>query len=270
MGDQMAGLENATKDLSGRKVLITGGSRGLGLALTNALLSRGADVTAVAREEAGLAEAARLGVRTRMGDVTDRDFVHNLVGEVAPSVLILNAGAIPRMAPIDEQDWDGFSAVWNTDVKATLHGVQAALSTPLPQGSRVLVVSSGAALVLGVPFISPENLRLSGGYIGAKRAVWFMAHNANGVAKERGLGIQFQVLLPMQVIGDTNIGREVANAYAVLEGTTPEDHLATRYGPPYSPTMYGEHVADLLIDPKYDAGVAYGFRRGSPIVALDV
>jgi len=34
--------------------------------------------------------------------------------------------------------------------------------------------------------------------------------------------------------------------------------------------MYGEDVADFLIDPKYDAGVAYGFRRGSPVVALDV
>lgn len=52
-------------------------------------------------------------------------------------------------------------------------------------------------MVLSVPFIKPETLRLSGGCIGAKRMQWFMAHSANAVARERGLGIHFQVILPM-------------------------------------------------------------------------
>jgi hypothetical protein len=55
------------------------------------------------------------------------------------------------------------------DVKAGVHGIQAALKAPMASGSRVLIMSSGAALVLSSPHISPQRLRLSGGHVGAKR-----------------------------------------------------------------------------------------------------
>ena len=74
-------------------------------------------------------------------------------------------------------------------MKAGLVGIQAALNTPMKRGGRVLVMSSGASMVLAVPLIAPESLRLSGGYIGAKRMLWFMAHSANAVSRERDLGI---------------------------------------------------------------------------------
>jgi NAD(P)-dependent dehydrogenase (short-subunit alcohol dehydrogenase family) len=55
-----------------------------------------------------------------------------------------------------------------TDVKAGLYWLQAALNLPLKPGSRVLVVSSGAA---------QNGSPLSGGYAGAKRMLWFMAND---------------------------------------------------------------------------------------------
>src|ERR1700738_68598 len=116
----------------------------------------------------------------------------------------------------------------------------------------------------------PEALRLSGGYVGAKRGIWQMAHNANSVAKERGLDVHFQVLLPLQLVGDTGLGRTVATAYAERDGTTVEDHLVKRYGMPFLPKQYGQEVADVLTVPRYATGVAYGFRRDTPIMALDV
>jgi hypothetical protein len=39
-------------------------------------------------------------------------------------VLILNAGARLPVKPIDQQSWDEFSIVWNTDVKAGLVGIR--------------------------------------------------------------------------------------------------------------------------------------------------
>src|SRR5262249_61559739 len=142
-------------------------------------------------------EIERLGARTIQGDATDAALMDKLVADIRPSVLILNAGATPHMGPIDEQSFESFSVVWDTDVKATLHGVQAALKTPMPKGSRVLLASSGAAQVLSLPALRPEAMGLSGGYIGAKRAIWLMAHSANAVAKERELDIHFQALLPL-------------------------------------------------------------------------
>jgi hypothetical protein len=63
----------------------------------------------------------------------------------------------------------------------------------------------------------PEALRLSGGYVGAKRVIWQMAHNANSVAKERGLDVHFQVLLPLQLVGDTCGCRKLDSAILVMK-----------------------------------------------------
>jgi NAD(P)-dependent dehydrogenase (short-subunit alcohol dehydrogenase family) len=267
IGDARGGV--ATQNLQGQRVLITGGSRGLGLAMVKALLARGARVTVLARRRAGLGDVERLGADGMQGDATDAALMDGLVANLKPAVLILNAGATPHMSSIDEQNFDSFSVVWNTDVKAALHGVQAALKAPMPKGGRVLLASSGAAMVLSLPAIRPEAMRLSGGYIGAKRVIWLMAHNANGVAQERGLDLHFQVLLPLQLVGETGLGHTVASAYAERDGTAVEDHMK-RYGTPLLPEQYGEQVADVLTEPRYAAGVAYGFRRDTPIMALDV
>jgi hypothetical protein len=49
------------------------------------------------------------------------------------------------MGPMDQLSWANFTAPWEHDVKAGLYWLQAALNRPLKLGSRVLVVSSGAA-----------------------------------------------------------------------------------------------------------------------------
>ena len=258
------------ENIEGQRVLVTGGSQGLGLAVVETLIARGAKVTVLARHRAGLGDAERLGADAVQGDATDAALMDGLVADLRPSVLVLNAGATPHMGAIDEQSFESFSVVWNTDVKATLHGVQAALKAPMPNGGRVLLVSSGAAMVLSHPAIRPDAMRLSGGYIGAKRVIWLMAHNANGVARERGLDLHFQVLLPLQLVGETGLGRTVAGAYAERDGTTVEEHLISRYGNPLLPKQYGNDTADILTDPCYVSGVAFGIRRDAPIMALDV
>jgi len=71
-----------------------------------------------------------------------------IVADAQPDILVLNAGARLPLKPIDDQTWDDFSAIWNTDVKASLVGIQAALKTPMKPGSRVMAMSSGAATVV--------------------------------------------------------------------------------------------------------------------------
>jgi NAD(P)-dependent dehydrogenase (short-subunit alcohol dehydrogenase family) len=229
--------------------------------MVEALLAAGAEVTAIARDERSLAEVERLGAQVQRGDATDATLMDRIVGEVRPSVLILNAGATPVTGPLDEQTWDGYSTVWNTDVKAGLHGVQAALKSTLPSGSRVLIASSGAAMV-GAP--------LSGGYAGAKRQLWFMAQDANAIAQERGLDLRFQVLVPLQMVGDTDLIREVAGAYARRQGISMEEFRAARYGVGFmSAEAYAQHIVALLTDERYSTGVAYGFRSDTGITSMD-
>jgi NAD(P)-dependent dehydrogenase (short-subunit alcohol dehydrogenase family) len=256
--------------LSNEKILITGGSRGVGFAIATALLKHGAQVTVVARDRQSLCDVASLGACVIAGDATSADLMDRLVAEIQPSVLILNAGTKLAMASIFDQSWGTFSAAWNADVKAGLHGIQAALKAPMPRGSRVLIMSSGAAMVLGVPYIPPRSLRLSGGYVGAKRMLWLMAHHANAAAEERSLDLNFQVLAPLQLMAETELGREVAAAYSAREGISTEEYILARYGKPLSPRQIGEQVVTLLAEPRYAKGVAYGFKSEADIIPLDV
>src|ERR1700753_1495862 len=129
----MRGLEDA-------KVIVTGGSRGLGLGIVESLVRRKANVTVVARDEGRLAEvAARLPVVVTAGDVTDRDFAARLLASVRPDFVVLSAGKTPAMAPLHEHTWESFSGVWEHDVKSNFFWVQEALKLPLPKGSRVLL-----------------------------------------------------------------------------------------------------------------------------------
>src|SRR5438552_224604 len=212
--------------LKDKNVVVSGGSRGLGLGLVEALVAHGAKVTVVARDADALESVrARLGVATISADVTDETAAHRILAEVRPDILALNAGAPPRMGRLDQLSWADFSVPWETDVKAGLYWLQAALNLPLKPGSRVLVGSSGAA-VNGSP--------LSGGYAGAKRMLWFMAKYANGVSEQKKLGIRFQTILPRQVIGGTGTGDEASSAYARTLGIKPDEFLA-RFGTPMPP-----------------------------------
>src|SRR5258707_431509 len=84
--------------LEGQNVVVTGGSRGLGLGIVEALVARKAQVTVVARDPGRLDEVARrLGVNGGRGDVTDEKRGHGILADVRPSVLGLNPGATPAM-----------------------------------------------------------------------------------------------------------------------------------------------------------------------------
>jgi NAD(P)-dependent dehydrogenase (short-subunit alcohol dehydrogenase family) len=247
-------------NLTDKNVVVTGGSRGLGLGLVEALVAHGASVTVVARDADALAAVrARLGVATISADVTEETAAHRILGEVRPDILVLNAGATPPMGRLDQVSWADFTATWDTDVKAGLYWLQAALNLPLKPGSRVLVGSSGAA-VNGSP--------LSGGYAGAKRMLWIMAKYANGVAEQKKLGIRFQAIVPQQIVGGTGVGDAGANGYARAMGVKREEFLA-RFGAPMPPREFGEKVISVLIEPKYAEGLAFGLKGDTGITMLE-
>ncbi len=247
-------------DIKNKKVVVTGGSRGLGVGVVEAFVDRGAAVTVVARASEALdALRERLGVTTVAADIRDENAAKRVIGEVRPDVVVLNAGAKPPMAPMDQISWTDFTATWEHDVKAGLHWLQAALNLPLAPGSRVLVVSSGAA-VGGSP--------MSGGYGGAKRMLWFMAHYANRISTQRELGICFQTIIPRQMILGTGIGDTAAGAYAKGLGIAPEEFV-TRFGAPMPPRLFGDNVLAVLEDPKHADGFAFGLTGDAGVTTME-
>jgi NAD(P)-dependent dehydrogenase (short-subunit alcohol dehydrogenase family) len=246
--------------LKDANVVVTGGSRGLGLGLVEALVAQHARVTVVARDAEALAAVrARLPIATIEADITDESAARRVVAEIRPDILVLNAGAKPLMGRIDQMSWTDFSAIWEHDVKAGLYWLQAALQQPLRPGSRVLVLSSGAA-VNGSP--------MSGGYGGAKRMLWLMAKYANGVSEQMGLGIRFLTIVPRQMVLGTGIGDAGATAYARAQGITPEQFVA-RFGAAMPPRAFGDRVVSVLDDPKYAEGFAFGLSGDSGVAILE-
>ena len=246
--------------LNNKTVIVTGGSRGLGLGLVEALVAHGARVTVVARDADVLAAVhARLGVATVAADVTDEAAAQRILADVRPDILVLNAGATPRMGRLDQISWADFTAPWETDVRGGLYWLQAALNLPLKPGSRVLAVSSGAAV---------NGSQMSGGYGGAKRMLWFMAKYANGVSQEKDAGIRFQTIVPRQMVLGTGVGDAGANAYAGAMGITPAEFVA-RFGAPMPPREFGEKVVSVLDDPKYADGFAFGLNGDAGITMIE-
>ena len=95
--------------LKDKTIVVTGGSRGLGLGLVEALVDQGAKVTVVARDQAALAAVKqRLGVAMIPADVTDEGAAQRILADVRPDILVLNAGATPRDGSVGPAELGGF------------------------------------------------------------------------------------------------------------------------------------------------------------------
>ncbi|MFO1369100.1 MAG: SDR family oxidoreductase [Marinagarivorans sp.] len=246
-------------NLADKKILITGGSRGLGLGIVEALVAHGANITVVARDQNRLAQlAARLPVATISADITDAVAAESILNATAPEIIILNAGAPPKMTKLTEISWQDFSHSWEIDVKAGLYWLQAILKSSTPFAQRILVVSSGAA-VNGSP--------ASGGYAGAKRMLWLMAQYAQGIAEQNNVNKRFQVVVPRQMFLGTGIGDAGAQAYAQMAGITPEEFVK-RFGAAMPPRAYGDKVVTLLTEAQYAEGFAFGINGENGISIL--
>jgi NAD(P)-dependent dehydrogenase (short-subunit alcohol dehydrogenase family) len=204
-------------DLQDKTTVVVGASRGLGRGIARAFAEAGAPVVAVARSGPALGDlaATSASIRTEVADAADAAVAWRLLDQYEPEVLVLVAGAAPVMHPLQHQTWETFSVNWHTDVRIAFSWLREALLKPLPPGSRVVVVSSGAA-INGSP--------ASGGYAGSKATQRFIAGYAQEESRRAGLGIVVTAVLPRKTpFGD--VGRHGVRAYAARDGQTEEAYL---------------------------------------------
>lgn len=235
-------------DLSGMSTLIVGASRGLGRGIAVAFHEAGADVVAVARRPAPLAElaAAQPGVRTEVADAVDEDSANRLIDRYRPQVLVLVAGATPVMGELPHQMWKSFSTNWHADVRIAFNWLRAALAAPLAPGSRIVVVSSGAAL-RGSP--------LSGGYAGAKATTRFLAQYSQSHSDRDDLKITVTTVMP-RMTPHGEVGRAGIRAYAQLGGQS-EDEFTEELGALLTPEIAGAALVDLVLSDPASTAPAY-------------
>lgn len=123
--------------------LVTGGSSGIGRAITERLAADGADVLAIGRTPERVAEVdAIAGVTGITLDITDHGAVAGTVADRDIDVLVCNAGVVEPLGPVHEAAVE--DAVRAIDINLTAH--VALVHAVLP---RMVATGSGHVLVTG-------------------------------------------------------------------------------------------------------------------------
>ncbi|MFP7674171.1 SDR family oxidoreductase [Marivita sp. S0852] len=141
-------------DLSGKTVLITGASRGIGAETARIFANAGANVALIARSSDSIADlAGEIGPQavaipcdiSRYWEVEKA--VENCVGAFGRlDILINNAGVIEPISRLEDAHPDGWGQAIDINLKGVFHGIRAALPEMAQAGGgTVLTVSSGAA-----------------------------------------------------------------------------------------------------------------------------
>src|SRR3954468_1243549 len=118
--------------VTGRTVLVTGGTKGIGKGIAGVFSRAGANVVVVGRErERGEAAAAELGGTYLAADISRAEDCERMAAETVErcggiDVLCANAGIFPdtKLADMGEADID---AIFATNVKGTMLSVKACL-----------------------------------------------------------------------------------------------------------------------------------------------
>ncbi|WP_458318815.1 3-oxoacyl-ACP reductase FabG [Mycolicibacterium brisbanense] len=150
-------------DWSTMRVLVTGGSRGIGLGIAQGFLRAGAAVAISGRSPDALEAATnRLGgprVHSVLADVADPRACVAMVQEAEDrlgglDVLCANAGIYPERT-LDKLDADDVSAILATNVAGTIFSVQACRAALKASGrGRMVVTSSITGPITGFPGLS--------------------------------------------------------------------------------------------------------------------
>lgn len=192
-------------DLSGKKALVTGASRGIGRIIAVALAAAGADVAIAARSQDGLAETARevtdLGRKafvfpldvTRQEDVTAA--VHEairLLGQL--DVVVNNAGGTNFTVPFLDMRISGWEKVMRLNLDSTIYVCQAAGPHMRERGRGSVINVASVAGLSSAPGLIPY---------GASKAAVISVTKTLAV-EWAGFGVRVNALCPGWTATDLN------------------------------------------------------------------
>ena len=153
-----------TSDLSGKIVIITGASRGIGLGIAQGFARAGAILTLIADDQAMTAVAAEIGANGQVADITDAAAVERaLEGLTRIDVLINNAG-LERLTPISAGDADT-EAIFRRIIEINIIGTQIVTRRALP------LMQEGGVIINTASIWGRVAEPLFGAYVASKHAI---------------------------------------------------------------------------------------------------
>ncbi len=238
-------MAKETRSLSGKVVAITGGGRGIGRAIAQALAREGALVAvgdldvasaeSVASELGGQALGLPLDVTDHAGFTGFLDEVESKLGPL--DILVNNAGIMP-VTPLLEESPGSVARQLEINLHAVIHGTQEAMRRMVPRRTGHIVQLASVAGRNGFPHLAT--------YCATKHGVVGLSEAVR--VELRGTGVEISVVMPSIVRTELTTGLVEARG---VKSVAPED-VATE-------------VIGALKKPRFDVFVP---RSTGPLVAI--
>jgi NAD(P)-dependent dehydrogenase (short-subunit alcohol dehydrogenase family)/uncharacterized protein YndB with AHSA1/START domain len=230
------------RELANQRVLVTGGSSGIGLAVAERLAQEGAEVALLARNELGLAAAKRklaesgAEALTLPADVTDRKQLAAAVDKAAQKMggldVVVTAAASLAFGRFVETEPEDFDGTVETILGGTVDTIRAAV--PYLEDSRGAVVVIGSiAAHMPLPGMSA--------YTASKHGLVGFLETVRVELEERGSSLTVSLVNPGAV--DTPLWSTLESSTGLLPPSPPGPTL-------YSPESIAEAVVDVVRHPR--------------------
>jgi NAD(P)-dependent dehydrogenase (short-subunit alcohol dehydrogenase family) len=212
------------QELHGHHAVVTGGSRGIGAAITRALAERGCNVTVMARDRARLETfCEQLGDEFESSfhavpvDMLDADAIaaafattRDATGD--PTILVNNVGAA-ETAPFSKTDADLWQRMIGLNLTAAFHACRQVIPAMVAAGHGRIVNIASTAGVRGYPYVSA--------YTAAKHGLVGLTRSLAVELVETG--VKVNAVCPGYA--DTDLIRESARLVAARTGRSAEEIL---------------------------------------------
>jgi 3-dehydrosphinganine reductase len=243
----------------GKKVIITGGSRGIGLALAKEFARAGADITIVARDEDRISQALKsIKAATQVESQTitglSLDVTRDLdvskcfdvwIAKYGTPDLIINSAGYARPGHVEDLSLDVFRQTMEVNYFGTVNCVKAVLPSMLAKGYGVIVNISSMSGFLGIYGYTA--------YSGSKFAVTGFSDVLRNELKPKG--IQVSVVFPPdtdteQLAYESHYKPEVTRKIAGTAGLMKPEDVA-------SEIIKGINRHQYVITPGFESTVFY-------------
>ena len=178
-----------------RRIVITGGASGLGLAMARAFLAVG-DRVAVCDADPSAVAAVPEGLRAEVADVTDPSAMQAFLGGIeadwgGADVVISNAGIGGPAGPLEELEFADWQRCLSVNLDGAFLTCRWAARVMKGQGAGLILLTSSVSGLFGFPFRTP--------YVAAK---WGIVGLTKALASELGPhGIRVNAICPGAVEG---------------------------------------------------------------------